>query len=170
MGWYYYSGNIVKSIPVSRTKSVAVRPNSKIEILELTQEAQAMLSAGILKRSGKPLGAKSMEDAPVRPNIRLRDVLPPSSLAQHFAEKGVTLSAAMPPRKPVGSQEFTIHEMEMKSAAVAPVVAPIAETVAETIVEPVVAPVVDGDDAAVLHVEEAAEDNESAKSKRRRGQ
>lgn len=147
MGWYYYSGNVVKSIPVSRTKSVAVRPNSKIEILEVTQEAQTMLSMGILKRTGKPLGATSMEDAPPRPKIHLRDVLPPSGLAMHFAEKGVTSSEALPPRKPVGAPEFTVHELEAKSA--------------------VVAPEMPGD-AAVLP-DDAAEDNESGKSKRRRG-
>jgi hypothetical protein len=148
MGWYYYSGNVVKSIPVSRTKSVAVRPNSKIEILEVTQEAQTMLSMGILKRTGKPLGATSMEDAPPRPKVHLRDVLPPSGLAMHFAEKGVTSSEALPPRKPVGAPEFTVHELAAREA-------------------PVVAPEGSGD-AAVLP-DDAAEDNESGKSKRRRG-
>lgn len=148
MAWYYYSGNVVKSIPVSRTKSVAVRPNSKIEILEVTQEAQAMLSMGILKRTGKPLGAPSMEDAPPRPRVHLRDVLPPSGLALHFAEKGVTSSEALPPRKPVGSPEFTVHELAAREA-------------------PVVAPEPSGD-VAVLP-DDAAEDNESGKSKRRRG-
>lgn len=150
MAWYYFSGNVVKSIPVSRTKSVAVRPHSKVEILEVTQEVQAMLSAGILKRTGKPLGSVSMEDAPPVPRVHLRDVLPPSSLAQNFAEKGVTSSATMPPRKPLGSPEFTVHELSVEGV--------------------IVAPESRGEDAAVLPVEEVVEDNERAKSKRRRGQ
>jgi hypothetical protein len=145
MAWYYYSGSVVKSIPVSRTKSVAVRPNSKIEILELTKEAQVMLSAGMLRRTGKPLGAKSMEDLPQPPRVHMRDVLPPSPLAMHFAEKGVTTSAEMPPRKPLGAPEFTVHELAAPTEGAA---SPNA-------------------DAEVLPAEDAAED--SGKSKRRRG-
>lgn len=148
MAWYFYSGNVVKSVPVSRTKSVAVRPNSKVEILELTLEAQILLSKGVLRRTGKPLGATSMESQPPRPRVSLRDILPPSGLALHFAEKGVTTSEAMPPHKPVGSPEYTIHEREVAGSVVVPV---------------------DAGDVAVLPVEEAAEEQESGKSKRRRG-
>ena len=145
MAWYYYSGNIVKSVPVSRTKSVAVRPNSKIEILEVTKEAQVMLSAGILRRTGRPLGAKSLEDEVPVPRVHMRDVLPPSPLAQHFAEKGVTTAAEMPPRKPLGAPEFTVHELAGTREAAAS----------------------EDADAATLSIEDAAE--ESGKSKRRRG-
>jgi len=113
MAWYYYSGPIPQAIRVSSTKSVAVHPHSKVEILEVTREVQALLNAQVLRRCGRPLGAKSIADEPVAPPVRIQDVLPKSSLAQHFAEKGVTPSKAMPPKKPVGSPEYTVHELAL---------------------------------------------------------
>jgi len=113
MAWYYYSGPITQAIRVSSTKSVAVHPHSKVEILEVTREVQALLNAQVLRRCGRPLGAKSIADEPVAPPVRIQDVLPKSSLAQHFAEKGVTPSKAMPPKKPVGSPEYTVHELAL---------------------------------------------------------
>lgn len=113
MAWYYYSGPIPQAIRVSSTKSVAVHPHSKVEILEVTREVQALLNAQVLRRCGRPLGAKSLADEPVAPPVRMQDVVPKSSLAQHFAEKGVTPSKTMPPKKPVGSPEYTIHEVAL---------------------------------------------------------
>ena len=113
MAWYYYSGPIPQAIRVSSTKSVAVHPHSKVEILEVTREVQALLNAQVLRRCGRTLGAKSLADEPVAPPVRMQDVVPKSSLAQHFAEKGVTPSKTMPPKKPVGSPEYTIHEVAL---------------------------------------------------------
>lgn len=113
MAWYYYSGPITQAIRVSSTKSVAVHPHSKVEILEVTREVQALLNAQVLRRCGRPLGAKSIADEPAAPPVRMQDVVPKSSLAQHFAEKGVTPSKAMPPKKPVGSPEYTVHELAL---------------------------------------------------------
>jgi hypothetical protein len=113
MAWYYYSGPITQAIRVSSTKSVAVHPHTKVEILEVTREVQALMNSQVLRRCGRPLGAKSIADEPVAPPVRMQDVLPKSSLAQHFAEKGVTPSKAMPPKKPVGSPEYTVHELAL---------------------------------------------------------
>lgn len=161
MSWYYYSGRIVRSIPVSRNKSVAVRPNTKVEILEITQEAQAMMRSGDLKRTGKPLGAVSLGDLPPRPLVKMRDVVPPSALAQHFAEKGVTPSRDMPPQKPVGAQEFTVHELAAKGIVHAPRPEPVAP--AAPMVDDPVAEAADAADA-----DPAAEDG-GRRSKRRHG-
>ena len=91
-----------------------------------------MISAGVLRRTGKQVGMKSMEDQPVKAAPKLRDVMPPSALAQHFAEKGVTSSKNMPPKKPVGTPEYTIHEIAaQKVDEAAPVVADVATSVDE---------------------------------------
>jgi hypothetical protein len=152
MSWYYFSGHTVKPIRVSSTKSVAVRPNTKVEILEIVQETQALINAGILRRTGRPKGATSIADLPPRPIVRMRDVIQKSPLATYFAEKGVTTSKEMPPQKPVGAPEYTLHEMELAERARSATP--------------------DEGDAAVLpavSVDEAAEKG-SGKSKRRRDQ
>lgn len=111
MSWYYYSGNVVRSIPQGRFKSVAVRPNTKVEILEVTQEVQALISQGVLRRTGKPLGAVSLSDQPPRTPIRIQDVVPKSPLAMYVAEKGVTKDPGVAPQKPLGKPEHTVHEL-----------------------------------------------------------
>ena len=125
MAWYYYSGRVTRPIRVCSTKSVAVRPNSKIEILEVTPDVQGLLRTGELRRTGRPLGAKSLEDQPPAPQVRMQDVLPKSQLAQHFAEKGVTTSSSMPPKRPKGVQEFTVHELA--AAEPLPATSPVGE-------------------------------------------
>ena len=116
MAWYYYSGPVTRPVRVSSTKSVAVRPNSKIEILEVTPDVQALIRSGCLRRTGRPLGAQSIADQEPAPQVKMKDVLQRSSLAQHFAEKGVTTSSVMPPTKTVGAQEYTVHELAMDEA------------------------------------------------------
>lgn len=117
MAWYYYSGRVVRAIPQTRTKSVAVRPNTKVEILEVTKEVQALISQGVLRRTGRPVGATSVADKAPQEPVRMQDVVQKSSLAMHFAEKGMTESKDMPPRKSVGKPEFTVHEVASAEAA-----------------------------------------------------
>lgn len=153
MAWYYYSGKIVKAVRVSSTKSVAVRPNTKVEILEVTREVQALLRAGVLRKTGRPRDAQSVGEAAPEPTPRMQDVVERSPLASYFAEKGVTSSKAMPPQKPVGAPEFTVHEMEMAGKTVT---APTAGAAADAL------PVAD--------VAGVAEEGERKWSKRRRDQ
>ncbi|MFA4971300.1 MAG: hypothetical protein WC683_01720 [bacterium] len=138
MSWYYYSGSVPTGIPVSRTKSVAVAPHTKVEIVDMTPAAQALLRRGVLRRTGRPAGA------PLRTNVavtdqKVADVVPKSALARYFAEKGVTKSKEMPPKKPVGKPEFTEHELAVVAgeAAAAPVAhgsdAPVEEAGAEAV-------------------------------------
>lgn len=155
MAWYYYSGHVTCAIRVSSTKSVAVRPNTKIEILEVTREVQALLAKGMLRRSGRPVGATSLEDASPPTDLRMEDVVSRSPLATFFAEKGVTTSKTMPPQKAVGAPEYTIHELEM------------AGSTKPAIPEP-------AEDVAVLPVEAVAdgaeeEVNKGSNRRRRRG-
>lgn len=119
MAWYYFSGKTVKSIRVCSTKSVAVRPNTKVEVLEVTREVQALINQGMLRKTGRPRDAKSMDGAPPRPEVRMQDVLARSALATFCAEKGVTPAKGMPPTKAVGQPEFTVHELEVAGKVVA---------------------------------------------------
>jgi len=112
MAWFTYTGKVVRSIRVSNTKSVAARPNQKIEIVIMTKEAQALVGS-VLRPAAPPVNAVATVAADPEEKLDMRAVLQPSALAQHFAEKGVTTSKDMAPRKPVGAPEYTIHELAM---------------------------------------------------------
>lgn len=127
MPWFYFSGHVVRAVPVSRNGSVAVRPNTKVEILEVTPESQALINQGTLRRTSPPRGAKSIADQPMPTTLRVEDVVPKSALALNFAEKGVTTSKDLPPKKLVGKPEYTIHEMEMQAKARTNAPAPAAD-------------------------------------------
>lgn len=118
MGWYYYSGNVVRSVQVSEGKSVAVRPHTKVEIHTMTKSAQSLIGIGVLKKTGRPVGVVIAEPKKVEPEVKIEDVLKPSPLAQVIAEKGVTSSPSIEPKKPVGDPELTIHEIETTSSHV----------------------------------------------------
>lgn len=109
MPWYYYSGSIVRSIQVSDRISVAVRPHSKVEIDKTTKETQLLINSGLLRRTG---GAKDSEKRKVS-DLKIQDVLPKSDLAKAIAEKGVTSSMSLPPKKPVGAPEMTEGEISL---------------------------------------------------------
>jgi hypothetical protein len=115
MPWYYYSGKTVRPIPVKKGLSRSVRPGRKIEISEITQEAQALISKKELRRCAPP-GTQgkgmSIKDAPV-PEKKLTDVLPKSEMARKFAEKGRTTSPGIPPKTSSGKPEMTEGEMQI---------------------------------------------------------
>lgn len=113
MSWYYYSGNIVRSIQVSDSISVAVRPKTKIQIEKITKDTQAMINAGMLRKTGNPNRANEIRKAS---GLKMQDVVPKSDMAKYVAEKGVTSSKDLPPRKAVGAPEMTEHEASVESA------------------------------------------------------
>ena len=110
MAWYYYTGKTVRPIPVKKGLSKAVRPHSRIEILEETIEVRALIRKGELRRTGKPKGATSVADEPV-PEKTVKEAIGKSALARFFAEKGKTKAPSIPPVSKTGV-ELTEHEIE----------------------------------------------------------
>ncbi len=111
MPWFYYSGNIARSIEIKPGLSQVVKPHTKIEIEKVTKAAQVLINQGSLRRTGKQ---KLDGKQPVRkvPNIKdMKKVLPKSDMAKAVAEKGVTTSSTLPPIKPVGKPEMTEGEL-----------------------------------------------------------
>jgi len=91
MGWYYYSGKVVRPIMIKKGRSVSVRPNSRVEVLdESTFEFKSLSRRGLLRRTGKPKNL-NVEEKPV-PTKRVEDVVVKSDMAKSIAEKGVTKS------------------------------------------------------------------------------
>lgn len=101
MPWYFYSGKIVRPIPVKRGVSVAVQPSSTVEILEETPVFRALYAKRLLRRTAKPKDFKSSSDIPVQ-TTRIEDVLPKSEMAKRIAEKGRTSSPNEPPTAKTG--------------------------------------------------------------------
>jgi len=62
MSWYYYSGVVVRPIPVKKGVSVSVRPATKIEIIEMTPEADALVRCGQLRIASRDHNAKNIRD------------------------------------------------------------------------------------------------------------
>jgi len=110
MAWYYHSGKVVRPVPVKKGLSVAVRPHSKVEILEVTPEVDALIRKGLLRITGKPKGAPSVKDAYV-PSTNMANVKV-SSIGNNVAEKGFSKSPSM---KPVadGIQQMTVDEADL---------------------------------------------------------
>lgn len=113
MAWYYYTGKAVQSVQVKAGLSLAVKPHSKVEIIDMNQTTQVLINKGLLRRTGKPKGAVSVKDTPV-PTEKLADVMPKSDLAMIVAEKGATSSPHIAPT----SKNVEVTEAE-KMAAVA---------------------------------------------------
>lgn len=116
MSWYYYSGKTVRPVPVKKGLSKSVRPHSKIEILEMTMEAQALIRKKELRVTGKPKGAKSVADEPV-PLKNIKDVVKIPERAISVAEKGATTSASMPPKTSSGKPQMTEGEIKAREIA-----------------------------------------------------
>ena len=112
MPWFYYSGNVAKTVPVKKGVSIAVRPHSRVEILEPNlREVQALKNKGLLRRTGKQPGASMVATLkPVTPED-IKAVTPKSAMAQKIAEKGVTTDKTQAPRKPKGQPEMTDGEV-----------------------------------------------------------
>lgn len=118
MPWYYHSGNVIRSVPVKPGVAQAVRPHSKVEILVMTPEAQALIRKGALRRTGRPKGVKvatAKAKAEVKDEPKMADVVERSALAKNIAEKGVTGSKGIPP-KPVKGKVAEMTEGEKAGA------------------------------------------------------
>ena len=109
MAWYYYSGNIVRSIPVKAGLSKVAKPRSKIEIITETKEVQIMKKRGLLRRTSPVKGAVSVVSDPVE-ELKMEDVIQKSAMAKVVAEKGVTGSKGLPPTTK-GNPEMTEAEL-----------------------------------------------------------
>ena len=103
MAWYFYTGSVVRPIPIKLGMSKSVRPNSKVEILELTIDAQALIRRGQLRLTAKPkvVPPASTESVSV---VKLVDVLKTSLMAETFAEKGKSPDAGTPPVSAFGAE------------------------------------------------------------------
>lgn len=88
MAWYYYSGKIVRPIPVSKGKSVSVRTGSKVEILELTDESKALISKGELRITGRPKDA-STDNSYGDTNIK--NLIKESDMRKTFERKSIVM-------------------------------------------------------------------------------
>ena len=106
MAWYYYSGTIVRPVPRGDGVTVAARPHTKVEIVKATPETQAMIKRGTLRRAGPPTEMKERK-APKKADP---GAIPKSTMVRFFAEKGVTSSKGMKPKKSVGKPEMTEPE------------------------------------------------------------
>jgi hypothetical protein len=107
MPWYYYSGTVVRPVPRGDGVTVAARPHTKVEIVKPTPETQAMIRKNLLKRTGPPKEVKERKPVDTK---KIREVVPKSTMARFFAEKGETDSAKMKPRVRVGKPEMTEPE------------------------------------------------------------
>jgi hypothetical protein len=110
MAWYRYTGNVVRSIPVKKGITKAVRPHTVIEILEETRESKALIRKNLLRKTGKPRGAKSLAATPAREPVDLAGVLPKPEQAKKIAEKGKTTHKSKPPK--AKKPEHTEGELE----------------------------------------------------------
>jgi len=116
MPWFYYSGNVSRTIPVKKGLSVAVAPHSKVEILDPSlREVQSLRKKGMLRRTGRPAGAKSVQSLPTVSGEDVKAVTPKSAMAQKIAEKGVTMDKGQAPKKPKGNPEMTEGELRVKA-------------------------------------------------------
>jgi len=106
MPWFYYSGNIPRSVEVKKGVSVAMRPHSKVEIKDVSlQSVQVMVRKGLLRRSGRDPSVASVI-ATVHP-VKAEDIVkatPKPHMAVNVAEKGVTSGPGMAPKSVKGAE------------------------------------------------------------------
>jgi len=120
MTWYYHSGNTVRPVLVKPGLSKSVRPKSKVEILHMTPEVEALIGKGLLRRVGKPKGSESVAKIVVN-DKKIEDVVEKPQIAKNIAEKGATISkniapvAANGPEKTEG--ELAVEAAEAAAAA-----------------------------------------------------
>ena len=110
MSWYYYSGRVVRPVMVEKGRSVSVRPNTKVEIIdESTIEFKSLCRRGFFRRTSRPkdlnIDKKNISDK------TFKDVIKKSKMARLIAEKGVTIAMDVPPVSKV-KVELTEGEME----------------------------------------------------------
>lgn len=114
MPWFYYSGNVPKPIPVKKGLSIAVQPHTRVEIFEPgSREVQALQKRGLLRRTGRPAGARSVIDEKPTTAEDIKAVTPKSAMALKIAEKGVTSDKGQAPKRPKGQPEMTEGELSI---------------------------------------------------------
>jgi hypothetical protein len=96
MPWYYYSGKVVRPIMIEKGRSISVRPNTKVEIIdESTIEFKSLCRRGFLRRTSRP---KNLEVEKKEISTKtVKDVMPKSKMAKVIAEKGITVSKDIHP-------------------------------------------------------------------------
>jgi len=118
MAWYYYSGTTSRPIPVKKGVSIAAKPHSKIEIIDVnSKEVQILSQKGLLVRTGPPVkkGISVIDQIPMD-GKKIAEVTPPSKMAAAIAEKGKTNDRKMPPEK-IGKVEMTSGELSILKSA-----------------------------------------------------
>lgn len=125
MAWFLYNGLRPKPVPTGDGNVVAVRPQSKIEIKNMTPAAQALVNKGELIRTSAP--KDKIERAPADPIVEPRK----SSLADWVAEKGHTPSRGLPPKRADGKVELTDGEQFATRVVVAVAEPPVVPAVPE---------------------------------------
>lgn len=111
MSWFYYSGNVTRSITIKKGLSVVAKPHSKVEILDANlPEVRALRRKGHLRVTSRPKDAKSVNDLPVMTGEDVKRVTSKSKLAGWVAEKGVAFSKGETPRSK--NPEMTDGERE----------------------------------------------------------
>jgi hypothetical protein len=114
MPWYYNSGNVARPVQVKPGLTVSVRPHTKVEIVKMTPEAQALIRKGIFRRTGKPRGSKPVGDVK-KDEPKIEDVVEKSPMAKNIAEKGKTSSKRKPPKPAKGKTVEMTEGEEMGS-------------------------------------------------------
>jgi hypothetical protein len=97
MGWYLYTGNVVRAIQTGYDNTVAVPPYGRVEIHQLGQATQAMLRAKppLLRPCGAPAGVTASPHAAQVPAPAA--VLEGTKFAGYFQEPGVVTDPAAIP-------------------------------------------------------------------------
>lgn len=111
MPWYYNRSNVTRPVQVKPGVTVAVKPHTKVEIVKMTPEAQALIRKGVFQRTGKPRNAKPVRE-PAKDEPKIEDVVGKSEMAKKIAEKGKTTSKNKPPKRKDGKPEMTEGEQE----------------------------------------------------------
>jgi hypothetical protein len=96
---------------IEKGRSVSVRPNTKVEIIdESTIELKSLCRRGFLRRTSRP---KNLEaDKKEISTKTVKDVVPKSKMAKTIAEKGITVSKDIPPESKF-SVELTEGEQQL---------------------------------------------------------
>lgn len=112
--WFFYNGNIARSVPVKKGVSVVVRPHSKVQIIDANNnEVQLLIKKGLFRRCGRPSSVVSMEDVEIVTKEKIEEVTEKSPMARKIAEKGVTNKKGMTPKFSGAKSEMTDSERKI---------------------------------------------------------
>lgn len=80
MAWYYYSGKVAIPIQVKKGVSISVRPGSKFEALDSTEQLENLRQRRLIISTTPNKKAKPIESIIV-PELKMSDVVAPSKFA-----------------------------------------------------------------------------------------